>query len=190
MTKKKIIIIVTVLVVISALIFGVLTQVVYPISFKDSKVEISSINYESYKHLYDEIKKNSETGDQVFIEDNAFPTDKSEDYNFVCVRFMVKNKSFFDVTPVEFMLDNVPDDSGIIFKEANLVQELVESGSEKLSAIGFLIQRKGRSDEEILEMITKINVTVYYDTFVKKGMKMNMSLEGATLGILEANTEE
>lgn len=158
---KKVILAFSVLILFIGIAFAI--SVLRPLSFSDIKITVESTESES-KQSFDAAKRQYDEGNVSFKNKKCdFSSDDISDYCYVHINLTAKNNSlvhsrinyFYPVSANDFVIcGNIAEKS-----------PKIESRSQNEVRHTFTILRNGRTDEEIINEMSKMRYSVNYDVF-------------------------
>lgn len=178
--KKKLPIIIIVLVVV-AVVTVILVKINNKLKIHTGTMRLCYMS-EAYdgsvatkKELYAEMHEDSLV--QKIRQDDVFPSDDIKDYVNLGIITKIDNTSWLPVSNISAYIHDDNEDSMIITKEGSIIVEKIDAGNEEeIYLMSLLIYKGDKSDDEIIEYVKTLSISIYYANKLNSHKSLNVNL--------------
>ena len=132
-------------------------------------------NVDYKKELYAEMDEDS-LGQKI-RQNDIFPSDDIRDYVNLGIITKIDNTSWLPVSNISAYIHDDNEESMIITKEGSIIVEKIDAGNvEEIYLMGLLIYKGDKSDEEIIEYVKTLSISIYYANKLNSHKILNVNL--------------
>lgn len=161
--KKRIIVILSILLVLVIVAVFYVTQFIFPVTVVDFEHDTAELfgSIDSYKEEYNRIQNNTASEAQIFRTENPFPSDDQDKYVTVFFNLDLKCHSLFKQS-VRGMLVDVADDSNMVYRENDFMPTVLSGNEAGTYAIWVLVYKGNLSEAEFLNLVYSQKINLYF----------------------------
>ena len=160
---------------------GGIFSLIRPFSVKTIYLRLSPVctDQESFVEVIRYVNRNRDNPADQFIHGfEEFDSTSYEDYVHVWLNFEVVNHTPWHVAVDDGYVVNVDKADFVIHKRAMVVNTFLSSYEQTFSEDGFdlICYRGNMSDEELIDKIRQLRISIYYETDLFNSLSMKMDL--------------
>lgn len=114
---------------------------------------------------------------QKIRQNDIFPSDDIRDYVNLGIITKIDNTSWLPVSNITAYIHDDNEDSMIIAKEGSIIVEKIDAEQEEeIYLMGLLIYKGDKSDDEIIDYVKTLSVSIYYANKLNSHKSININL--------------